>query len=58
MPDYYKKVVFCSSQIRSLVAIATFIFHRLAYNGKSENLLFLQSHWRYSNFIFKEMFIV
>ena len=27
------------------------------YNGKSENLLFLQSHWRYLNFIFREMFI-
>ena len=22
-----------------------------------KNLLFLQSHWRYSNFIFREMFI-
>ena len=25
----YKKVVFCSSQIRTLVAMATFSFHRL-----------------------------
>ena len=40
------KNVFCSSQIRTLVAMATFSFHRLIM-GKSENLLFLQSHWRF-----------
>ena len=32
------KNVFCSSQIRTLVAMATFSFHRLIM-GKSENLL-------------------
>ena len=42
----YKQVVFCSSQIRTLVTMATFSFHRLIM-GKSENLLFLQSHWRF-----------
>ena len=44
----YKKVVFfCSSQIKTLVAMATFIFHRHSKFslGKSENLLFLQSHF-------------
>ena len=41
----YKKC-FCSSQIRTLVAMATFSFHRLIM-GKSENLLFLHSLWRF-----------
>ena len=39
----YKKKWFCYSQIRTLVAMANFSFHRLIM-GKSENLLFLQSH--------------
>ena len=43
----YRKNVFCSSQIRTLVAMAvTFSFHRHIM-GKSENLLFLQSDWRF-----------
>ena len=42
----YKKIVFGSSQIRTLVAMATFSFHRLIMaNGNSENLLFLQSYF-------------
>ena len=36
------KLLFCSSQIRTLVAMAT-----LTYNGKSEKFIFLQSHWRH-----------
>ena len=48
---YKKVVVFCSSQIRTLVAMATFSFHRLIM-GKSENLLFLQSHWRFCRNVF------
>ena len=40
---------------KNLAAMATFSFHR--FNGKNEHLLFLQSHWRYLNFAFAEMFI-
>ena len=44
--SFYKRNDFCSSRIRTLVDMATFSFHRLIM-GKSENLLFLQSHWRF-----------
>ena len=47
----YKKVVFCSSQIRTLVAMATFSFHRLIM-GKVEICYFCSLI-----FIFREMFI-
>ena len=47
----YKNVVFCSSQIRTLVAIATFSFHRLIM-GKVKNCYFCSLI-----LIFREMFI-
>ena len=47
----YKKVVFCSSQIRTLVAMATFSFHRLVM-GKVKICYFCSLI-----FIFREMFI-
>ena len=37
---------FCSDQIRTLVAMATYTSHRLIME-KSGNCKFLRSHWRY-----------
>ena len=51
-----KHVVFYSDRIRTLVAMATDTSQRIIM-GKSGNCKFLLSHWRYSNFIFREMFI-
>ena len=50
------KTCFCLDRIRTLVAMATYTSHRLIME-KSGNSKSLLSHWRYLNFIFKEMFI-
>ena len=44
--SFYKNVFFCSSQISTLVAMATYSFQRLIM-WKTENVLFLHSHWRF-----------
>ena len=48
--------VFYSGRIRTLVAMATYIFHRLIM-GKVEIDIFFPSQWGYLEFIFTEMFI-
>ena len=40
----YKSYDFYSGQIETLVAMATYCFHRLTYNGKSGNWKLLLSH--------------
>ena len=51
-----KNVVFCSDRIRTMVAMATYMSHRLIME-KSRDCNFLLSHWRYLSFIFRKMFI-
>ena len=51
-----KCYVFYSGRIRTLVAMATYSFHRLIM-GKIRNWQFLLSYWGYLNFFFTEMFI-
>ena len=52
----YINCVFYSGRIRTLVAMATYIFHRLIMGKVKIDNLFL-SQWGYLEFIFTEMFI-
>ena len=52
----YINCAFYSSPIRTLVAMATYIFHRFK-KGKAKIGNFFLSQWGYLEFIFTEMFI-
>ena len=51
-----EKLCFCSNQIRTLVAMATYSFHRHII-GKEEVYNFCLSQWGYLDFFITEMFI-
>ena len=51
-----KSYVFYSGRMRTLVAMATYSFHRLIM-GKVEICNFFLSQWRYLDFFVTEMFI-
>ena len=50
-------IFFYSSQLRTLVAMATSIFHRLIMGKVKIDNFSVLSQWGYLEFIFTEMFI-
>ena len=54
--SFYINYVFYSSRIRTLVAMATYIFHRLIIGKVKIGNIFL-SQWGYLEFLLTEIFI-